>query len=119
LDLIVFLLRRLPAKWQPVLLSYSQSVIQKRSKACQHSEFAIHPAQVEKARLKSSKPKRTNHYGQFNKLLWRCYTHKEKNMSDNILRLLKNFSPKLISKKEGVVMVFFLFSKDFEKKRLR
>jgi hypothetical protein len=33
-------------------------------------------------------------------------------------RLLKNFSPKLISKKEGVVMVSFLFSKDFEEKRL-
>ena len=34
-------------------------------------------------------------------------------------RLLKNFFPKLISKDEGMVMVSFLFSKDFEEKRLR
>jgi hypothetical protein len=33
-------------------------------------------------------------------------------------RLLKNSFPKLISKEEGVVIVSFLFSKDFEEKRL-
>jgi hypothetical protein len=37
----------------------------------------------------------------------------------NHCRLLKNSFPKLISKEEGVVMVSFLFSKDFEEKRLR
>jgi hypothetical protein len=31
---------------------------------------------------------------------------------------LKNFSPKLINKKEEVALVSFLFSKDFEEKRL-
>jgi hypothetical protein len=38
--------------------------------------------------------------------------------AENIIRLLKNSFPKLISKEEGVIMVPFLFSKDFEEKRL-